>query len=36
MTDVMIAGSVGVGSSRGELVSVLFRSLSLSKIGSAR
>jgi hypothetical protein len=36
MTDVMIAGSVGAGWSRGGLVAFLFRSLSLSKVGSAR
>jgi hypothetical protein len=36
MTDVMIAGSAGVGWSRGGLVTFLFRSLSLSKVGSAR
>jgi hypothetical protein len=35
MTDVMIAGSVGVGWSRSGLVSFLFSSLSLSKVGSA-
>jgi hypothetical protein len=34
MTDVMKVGSAGVGSSRGGLVSFLFRSLP--KVGSAR
>jgi hypothetical protein len=33
--DAMIAGSAGVGWSRDGLVSFLFRSLSLSKVGSA-
>jgi hypothetical protein len=33
MTDVMIAGSVGVGWSCGGLASFLFRLLSLSKVG---
>jgi hypothetical protein len=32
----MIAGSAGVGWSRGGLVDFLFRSLSLSKVSSAR
>jgi hypothetical protein len=36
MTDVMIAGSAGVGWGRGGLVDFLFRSLSLSRAGSAR
>jgi hypothetical protein len=36
MADVMIAGSADVGWSRGGLVAFLFRSLSLSKAGSAR
>jgi hypothetical protein len=40
MADVMIAGSAGVGCSRGRLVAFLFRSLSLSlslsRVGSAR
>jgi hypothetical protein len=36
MPDVIIAGSAGVGWSRGGLVVFLFRSLSLSTVGSAR
>jgi hypothetical protein len=36
MADVMIAGSAGIGWGRGGLVAFLFRSLSLSRVGSAR